>query len=157
MGTLACRLEMSKIDGITITVVNSDDGITQTVEINGQTITIKSDGDETSTITMAPESIKMKCKTFKLDAETIECNSEKETKLSSGKNYEISSDADLNMAASQNIDMSAKLKCDITGGTNASLVGKMTDVEGKILNVTGKMTTVDGQITKVSGNLVKLG
>ena len=52
MATLMCKLVMSKSDGVTLTVVDDEAGITQTIKLDGVAITTEvSDGTDTSTIT----------------------------------------------------------------------------------------------------------
>ena len=76
MGALVCRIELNKSDGVVITVEDPNADVTQTVVLNGDSITITSAGSNTSTIVQKPDSIEMTCKTFTLDAETITCTSD---------------------------------------------------------------------------------
>ncbi len=142
MGTLVCRIELSKTEGITITVENNDDGIIQTAVLNGESITLKSAGSETSTIVQKPDSITIDCKKFKLNAGTIECISQQDTKHTSGAKYEVSSTTDMNLKTSTNLQATASI--------NAGFKGTMTTVEGQT-------TTIKGTLVQVQGNLIKLG
>ncbi len=108
MGSLVCRIELNKTDGITITVEDADADITQTVVLDGSSITITSTGAETSTIVQKPDSIEMTCKTFKLDAATIQCTSEQSITL----------DADtISCTSEQTIDLTATGAMTLQGAT----------------------------------------
>lgn len=78
MGKLVCTVEMSKESGITVKVEDADAGITQTITMDGTSLTLKVAGSAgTSTITQTADKIAIKCKDFTLDAEnTITCTSQ---------------------------------------------------------------------------------
>lgn len=104
MGTLVCKVELDKQKGITVTVENADGKITQTVTMDGTTLTIKVQGEsDTSTITQKADSIAIKCKTFTLDAETITCKSEKATLHQSSDTFDIKSTKDLTIQSQAKI------------------------------------------------------
>jgi hypothetical protein len=115
VSALFCRVELSKTDGIVITLDNSDGGITHTIVLNGDDITTISEGDAgTSTIVQAPDKISMDCKTFELTAETITCSASSTAELNSGSDFSINSDANLNTKAALDVSVD---------GTNINLTG----------------------------------
>jgi hypothetical protein len=124
MTALFCRVELSKTDGIVITLDNKDGGITHTLVFNGEDITTTSKGDAgTSTITQAPDKIIMDCKTFELTAETISCSASDTADYSSGSDFSINSDANLNTKAAldvavdgTNINLSGSAQINATAG-----------------------------------------
>ena len=80
MSTLICTVEMSKSAGVTIKVTDSDGKVTQTVTMDGTTMTLKvADSSNTSTITQKEDSVTIKCKSFKVDAETVFVKSSKDS------------------------------------------------------------------------------
>ncbi len=126
MGTLICRVELNKNDGLILKVENKDGNITQTAVLNGESITITSKGDsETSTITQKPDSIAIDCKTFTLKAETITCESTKDTEHKSGAKFDIDSTGKLTM----------KSNADITCQTDTSKMNiKAMDISAEATN-----------------------
>ena len=154
MGTLICRVELNKTEGLILTVENKDGKITQTAVLDGESITIKSMGqDDTSTIIQKPDSISIKCKTFTLESETITCKSTKDTFLESEKKFDIKSakemvldsKAKLNVNAANDIDVSGN-KIGISARGNAELSGMNITVDGKT------KTEVKGAMLKLSGS-----
>jgi hypothetical protein len=122
MSALFCRVELSKTDGIVITLDNKDGGITHTLVFNGNDITTTSKGDSgTSTITQAPDKITMDCKTFELTAETISCSATDTADLSSGSDFSINTDANLNASAAMDVGVDG-MNINLTGSAqiNAS-------------------------------------
>ena len=69
MGTLVCTVELDKEKGVTVKVENADDQITQTVVMDGTSITITVKGsEETSTYVQKQDSVIITCKDFTVDA-----------------------------------------------------------------------------------------
>ncbi len=135
---LICRVELDKKKGIVLTVENEDGKITQTVEMDGTSIITKNKGDkETSTITQKEDSITIKCKTFKIEAETITCESEKASlhkskdtfDIQSAKDMMLKTDAKLAAKATKNAEMSGK-NIKLSGQTNAEMSGTNAKVKG---------------------------
>ena len=169
MGSLVCRVELHKKNGITITVENNDDNITQTMVFDGTTITTTNKGaDETSVITQATDSITIKCKDFLLDADTITCKSEGATlhnskdtfKVTSSKDMSLNSDANLKADAKSNMKLSAKAIDASTSsgdvkisGTNVNITAKMkAGIDSKNLDLKGSISAkMDGGMADVTG------
>lgn len=170
MGTLVCRIELDKKKGVLLTVENGDDQITQTIVMDGTSITTTVKGsEETSTITQKQDSIAMNCKTFTLDAETITCKSTKETLHESGQDFDIISGKNLNVTAessaeykAMNTTIESTSKSEIKGGTlvlsgsgSAELKGASIKLDAKGLMdlATGGAATLKGSIVNIKGIL----
>ena len=146
MGTLVCKVELNKKTGVTITVTNADDSITQTIVMDGKliTTTVKgSDADNTSTITQAKDSIAIKCKAFSIEAETIKCHSKKETEHKSDDKVTIESTKAMALTSSDKLDAKATADASFEG---ANL--KITADTGKI-----EVTASAGDIKLTSLNI----
>lgn len=173
MGTLVCRIELDKKKGVLLTVENGDDQITQTIVMDGTSITTTVKGsEETSTITQKQDSIAMNCKTFTLDAETITCKSTKETLHESGQDFDITSGKNLNVTAessaeykAMNTTIESTSKSEIKGGTlvlsgsgSAELKGASIKLDAKGLMdlATGGAATLKGSIVNIKG-ILKMG
>ncbi|WP_027707719.1 hypothetical protein [Zooshikella ganghwensis] len=125
MSALLCRIELSKKNGIVITVNNESGNIKHTIVLDNDSITTTSKGNSsTSTIKQTPDSVTIDCKTFKVTADKIECTSNQATKLSSGTDFSISGGT----------TFTAK------GNTNATLSSTKVDVKGQaMVNIQGAM------------------
>ena len=173
MGTLVCRVELDKQDGIILTVENGDEGITQTIVMDGTSITTTVEGPiETSMITQEQDSIAINCKTFTLDAETITCKSTMDTKhestmafnIKSGTSLDIEATADatykaLNATIESTVQTGVSGKVlDLEGTGSAELKGGKVKVESKGLLdlISSGMATIKGSVIKLTGAL-KLG
>lgn len=173
MGTLVCRIELDKKKGVLLTVENGDDQITQTIVMDGTSITTTVKGsEETSTITQKQDSIAMNCKTFTLDAETITCKSTKETLHESGQNFDITSGKNLIVTAdssaeykAMNTTIESTAKTEIKGGTlvlsgssSAELKGASIKLDAKGLMdlVASGAATLKGSIVNIKG-ILKMG
>jgi len=158
METLVCRIELDKKKGVMLTVENDDDQITQTIVMDGTSITTTVEGpDETSTITQEQDSIALECKTFTLDAETITCKSTKDTLHDSGQNFDINSGKDVGVSATSKAEYKAmnttvesdiktevkgaSIKLDATGLMDLIAKGIAT-LEGSIVNIKGKLNNI---------------
>ncbi len=170
MGTLVCRVELDKEKGIILTVENGDDSITQTVVMDGTSITTTVQGSaDTSSITQKQESIAMNCKTFTLDAETITCKSTMETSHESGQDFELQSGANLNVASVQdatykalNTAIESTVKTEVKGVTlklegsaSAELVGASVklDSKGMLDLLSAGIATLKGSVVNIKGIL----
>ncbi len=177
MGSLVCRIELHKKNGIIITVENQDDNITQTMVLDGKTITTTNAGsDETSVITQAPDSITIKCKDFLLDADTITCKSTGASKHESKDVFQVKSSKDMKFNSSANVSVKAQSGMKLSGqkinasassgdvtisGLNvnanakikAGMNGKQLDLKGQITaKIDGGMLDVTGKKTSISGS-----
>ncbi|MBL0732354.1 MAG: hypothetical protein JJW03_05835 [Desulfosarcina sp.] len=175
MGKLVCRIELDKKDGLILTVENGDASITQTIVMDGTSITSTVKGkSETSTITQKQDGIAVKCKTFTLDAETITCESEKKTLHKSGEDFDINSGKNLNISAASdakykavNTTMESTVETVAKGSQAATLKlsGSESVLEGISIKLDSKgmldllsngIATLKGTIVKIK-DIVKLG
>ncbi len=134
MGKLVCRIELSKEKGVVLTVENDDDGIGQTIVMDGTSITTTVEAaGESSTITQKPDGVAIKCKSFSLEAETISCTSTKNTLHKSGGDFELSSQGSLTAEAA--VDIGIK-------GSNSVLEGtSVAEIKGVTLKLAGNGKT----------------
>lgn len=161
-----CRVELNKEKGIILTVENEGDKTTSTIHMDGKAITIKVKGKETSTFVMKHDSITMKTKTFKVDAETITQISSKASKHTSKDVYTIESTKDTSVTskakivakASQDMNLEGlkvniKAKVDLkTDATNTTMKSKaQTKIDAAMFKVNAKgVAEVGGAVVKVA-------
>ena len=183
MSTFTCRIELNKTEGLTISVDNEDGKILQVIKMNGTTIETTCKGeDETSTITQAPDSISMTCKSFSLNAETVEIKAKTSVTQSSDGTFSIKSEDALSLktentfTAESSSDFSAQGSsvnvkatsgaADVSAASSLSLKGQSATLEGqseatvKGMNVSANgsvKVAVQGQMVSVSGTQVALG
>lgn len=130
MGTLVCRIELDKQKGVILTVENGGDKITQTIVMDGSKIeSTVSGSDGASTITQDQNGIKIDCKSFVLNAETIECNSSRTTDLESGEGTTIAGQ-DVSVSAESGVDVSA-MNIKVDGDTETAINGLKLTLSGK--------------------------
>ncbi|MDD9969226.1 MAG: hypothetical protein OXR73_23490 [Myxococcales bacterium] len=157
--TLVCTVELSKTDGITLTVKNESGKITQTVHMDGtkvttqvkgqkltSTITQKDEsvvttvkGKETSTITQKEDAITVKVKNFTVDAETVTVKSKKDSTheakgkftAKSTKDMTLQSSAKLTVKSTQAMTLSSSNKLTAKATQDFAAQGMNAKVEGK--------------------------
>jgi len=139
MAKLVCTVELSKDTGISITVENAEAGITQTVAMDGTTLTLKVAGkDNTSTFTQQADSIAIKCKTFSIDADdTITCTSKKATTHQSDDTLTLQSAKDLTLTSSAKLVQSADADVTVAGANIKATAQSAATVKGLTAEVTG--------------------
>lgn len=184
MAKLVCTLEMSKERGVTITVVNADDGITQTLTMDGTTVTLVVKGEsETSSWTQKAESIAISCKDFSVVASnSISCKAAKtatyastdgDTTISSGANLVQEATRDVEVSGN-NVKVAATTAASVKGTTaevsgtqslalkgaaEATLAGAKVSVtaDGQLALSSSGMAELKGSITTIGGSLIKAG
>ena len=119
MGKLVCTVEMDKEKGVTVKVENAEGKITQTVVMDGTSITFKVQGNsETSTVVQKEDSITITCKDFKVDATgTLTLKSAKASswasqdilKVESTKDMTLDSKAKFTQSSTQDASLSLSL------------------------------------------------
>lgn len=160
---LECRVELNKKDGIIITVIDSDNKLSQEIKMDGKQLvtTVKKDSD-TSTITQKPDSIAIECKKFSLIADEIKCQSKQKMDLiSDGKlsleakdKIAVKGSQDINMQATNNLELKA-LAIKANADTEVKVKGTQVKVEGDMLDVKGQKVTVKGDLqTEIGGMMV---
>lgn len=178
--TLVCSIELSKIAGITVKVQNESGKITQTIHMNGTSVTFTVEGEEskativqtaesvttevegpeeTSTITQTQDRVQVKCKAFEVLADTVTMKSTSDTTHESGKKFTVTSDSDMSLSSSAKLDMTSTGK--MTLGSSDTLDAKATadaTLSGKNVTVKGQMNlTLEGGLgAKISATNVDM-
>lgn len=184
MTKLVCTLEMSKERGVTITVANAEGEITQTLTMDGTTVTLTVKGaSETSSWTQKAESIAIACKDFTLAASnSITCTAAKtasyastegDTKVTSGADLVQEATGDVSVSAA-NIALAATGAATMKGNTaavtgqqslalegaaEASLTGAKVSVtaDGQLALESSGVAALKGSMTTIGGSLIKAG
>jgi len=156
MGKLVCTVEMDKAKGVSVKVENADAQITQTVVMDGTSVTLKVEGSsETSTIVQKADSIVINCKDFTVDvtgtltlksAKASSWTSQDILKLDSTKDMTLKSGAKLTQTASSDAKLSSSTKVNVEAGTDLLAKGMKAT-----LQATGGEAKVDGVTLKMSG------
>ncbi len=138
MGKLVCTVELDKERGVTVKVENADDQITQTVVMDGTSITITVKGsEETSTIVQKQDSVTVTCKDFTVDASgTLTLKSQKASSwtsqdtlaLESTKDMTFTSSAKLTQSASQDASLSSKANVSVEASSKLDMKGMQTSL-----------------------------
>lgn len=152
---LVCRVELDKTKGMILTVENAEGKITQTVVMDGKSITTTNKGEkETSTITQTPDTITVKCKNYKLQAETIVCESTKTTLHKSADKFDIQSAKDMTLKTDAKLTETASADAVIncknltaTASENAKIAGKNFTGEASASQGAAKLTGKDVSIS----------
>lgn len=156
--TLVCSIELSKTKGISLTVRNAAQKLTQTVVMNGSEIItqikqddsaicssvtqakdsivtkVASDSD-TSTVTQNPQTFQVQCKNFLVDAESVSVKSSQKTSHESGDTYAIVSKTDMSTKATSALSLQAGTKLSAASDGSMSLTAQ-TDLKASALNLT---------------------
>lgn len=145
MGKLVCTVEMDKEKGVTVKVENAEGKITQTVVMDGTSITFKVQGNsETSTVVQKEDSITVTCKDFTVDATgTLTLKSAKASswasqdilKVESTKDMTLDSKAKFTQSSAQDASLSSKANVSVEATSNLELKGLKTSVAAKTDNV----------------------
>lgn len=155
MGTLVCKIELDKTKGITVTVENADGQITQTLTMDGTSITTKVAGQsDTSTIVQKADSIVVTVKDFTLDTETITFKSSKASEWTSQDTLKVTSTKDMTLTSSAKLTQSATQDAKLSSSANLTLEAtsalKASGMTAA-LSASGGEAKVDGVTLKLSG------
>jgi hypothetical protein len=142
--TLICRIDLNKKEGMALHVTDEQTGATQAVVLDGSSLTLTVSGKDENTKTTIfqnDQDIKISCKTFILEAETINCSSQQDSNYESAQALKIKSQGALDVTSQSDLSQSAvgnvKL-CTGSGQLNletsgvATLKGAITQVQGKV-------------------------
>ena len=161
MGKKVCTVVMDKDGGVTVTVDNADDQITQTIAMDGTSITITVKGsDATSTITQTAAKVAIACKEFEVTAsETITMTSTKASTYKSDDTLDVKSAKDMTLKSDADVAASGK-NIKVTGDTKVSLSGggqSTVELSSSAAKVASLQVEAAGQ-TKVSvkGTMVEI-
>ncbi len=151
MGALACRVELNKRGGVTITVRGPDGKAVQTVKLDGKAITLTcEDGSATSTIVQEPDGVTVKCKKFLVDAETFTLRSSQDGALQAGGKLAAKSTGDLQLESQAAITGKATSELALSAATLKAEARLATTVRGGATKVEGM------QSVEIVAPLVKL-
>jgi len=151
--SLECKIELNKKDGIKVTVIDADNNKEQTIVLDGSKLilTVK-DQSNTSIITQEPDTVSIKCKTFKVDADAIETKSANSTKLSSDGSMDLAAQGAMSLKGSQNVAVEATNGLTLKGLTVAAEAQTSADLKGATVSVKGETSTsVEGATVSVKG------
>lgn len=180
--TLICSIELSKTAGMTLSVKQSDDSLTQTVVINGTTIVVtiknkaankkttitqtlesfefKVQGEsDTSTITQKADLVKIECKNFVVESETITVHSKKNTSFQADKKYSVTSTEDMEFTASgkltakstKDMALTSSAKLDAKATADATIKGNNATLEGQMKTTVKGGTGLDLKAAQITG------
>lgn len=153
MGTLVCKIELDKTKGITVTVENADGQITQTMVMDGTSITTKVAGQsDTSTIVQKADSIVVTVKDFTLDTETITFKSSKTSEWTSQDTLKVTSTKDMTLTSSAKLTQSATQDAKLSSSANVTVEATSAF---KASGMTAAMSASGGE-AKVEGMTLKL-
>jgi len=139
MSTLACRIELSKEGGVTITVRDTQGEMVQTARLDGKSITLSCrDSEDESSIVQKPDSITVKCKHFEVDADSVELKSREDTTCECGGQLVAKAKSDLELSSEAGI--SARARSDLT------LFGR------NVKSAASEQATFSGATTKLEGS-----
>ena len=162
MKKLVCTVEMSKTNGITVTVDNTDDQITQKITMDGSKLTIlvaeRAGEKNESMITQTAGAIAIKCKDFSIDADnTITCSSTKATTLTSGDTFKIESAKDMKLTSSAKLAQSASSDLTLEGSNVKVAAQHAASMTATTAEVSGsKSVTLKGAQAQLSGGQVSI-
>jgi hypothetical protein len=154
---LICTIEMSKETGVTIKVTDADGQVTQTVTMDGTTMTLKvADSSNTSTITQKADSIVIACKDFQVNAETITCASTAATKHTSDDTFTVNSQADMTLSSRAKLVEEATGDVEISGMNIKAAATSAASMEGLTAKIeaTQGLTLKSGLTADLTGTMV---
>jgi len=173
-----CSIEVSKTAGFSFKLQNDTGKTTQTITLDGTTLTITVKGEkststvtqtaeqielkvvgeqDTSTLTQTADQVEIKVKTFKVDAETVEIKSSKTSSyeatetlaMKSTKDMTIASSAKLAVSSTSDMSLASSAKLDQSATADATLKGNNTTVEAML-----KLTAKGSSEVAVSGTKI---
>jgi hypothetical protein len=151
MGTLICTIELDKQGGATVTIENPEAGITQTVRMDGTTLTLKvAGGSATSTYVQEQDKIHLTAKELVFEAETIRAHSTKQSSWRSEQTLGLESQGNFSIATAANLSAEATGDAQLSGANlracaraAAALEGASTTLKGSAqLSVEGAQVQV---------------
>lgn len=184
MAKLVCTIELSKERGVTIKVENAEGKITQTITLDGTTLTMKVVGEqETSSWTQTADAIAIACKDFTLAASnSITCTAAKTaTYKSTDSDTTIESGAKLIGKATGDVEISganttieatsaagmkgatasveATSSLTLEGTSDATLSGAQVKVsaDAQLSLESSGLAKLEGLTTTIGGSVIKAG
>jgi hypothetical protein len=149
MGILFCKIELDKVKGATITIDNPDAKISQTVSLDGTSLTLKVVGDKaTSTYVQTQDQIHVTVDDFRLDAKTITITSSQASSWKSEDTFCAESSKDLTLKTSSKLNAEAAGDAKLSGDNTTLLAKSAATIEGMNTTVKGS-TALKGEGAKV--------
>lgn len=155
MAKLICTIDLDKEKGLIVTVEDPDGKLTQTVTLDGKSITleVKSDSD-TSTIVQKPDAVSVTCKAFTVEADTITLQSKKESAWTSEKTLELESTEDMTLTSSGKLTQKSTKDAVLSSGANLEVKAtqklKLEGMEGQ-LTASGGPLKLEGVKLEMKG------
>ena len=155
MATLICTLELDKEKGLTVKVEDPEGKLSQTVTLDGQTITleVKSSSD-TSTVVQKADGITITSKAFTVEADTITLQSKQGSAWKSQQTLQLESTQDMTLTSSAKLTQKATADAELSSGANVQVkaTGKL-ELEGAQTQLTAKggNLALEGVELKLSG------
>lgn len=173
-----CFIEIDKERGVVVSLLDEAGKLTQSIEMDGGRITIRMEspdatsqvsqtdasivstvekGAQKSTMRQAADSIALECKSFTLDAETVQVRSEKDTAVEAGGGISVRAKGDLDLStqsaarcqASRSVEIAAEEKLDLKGGAKATLAAQTTEITGSAKSVVQSQALLQMKAAKV--------
>lgn len=108
-GTLGCAIRLDKEKGGAVTIENGTDEVTQSIRMDGRKVEIRVKGKEDeSLVTQTQSAVIIQCKSFQLDADTIECRSKGITSHRSDDSLSVQSAKAMELGSSTKMTVRAK-------------------------------------------------
>jgi len=153
--TLVSTIRLDKNAGGSVVIRNDEDGITQSIRMNGTSLVLEvEDAQNKSTITQTAGEVKIQCKTFLLDAETITCKSSSTSQYESSSTMTLTSERDMRLTSQANL--SARAENSLTGqATSVKFTGQSDFTAtgpGASFKAAASTATAQGAIVKLSGS-----
>lgn len=138
MATLVCKIELDKLKGATVTIENPDGKITQTVSMDGTTLTMKVEGEKaTSTYVQKQDKIHITVDDLIVDAKTISITSQKASSWKSQDVFSAQSEKDMTLKTGAKLSLTATgdaalnaQNISATAKTDAKLEATSTSLKG---------------------------
>lgn len=153
--TLVSTIRLDKSTGGSVVIRNDPDGITQSIRMNGTSLVLEvEDGQNKSTFTQTAGGVKIQCKTFLLDAETITCKSASTSDYQSSSTLTLSSERDMRLTSQANL--AARAESSLTGQATSVKLTAERDLTasgpGASFKAATSTATVQGTAVNLSGS-----
>ena len=165
MPKLKCEIELDKDGGITVTVLDSKGGRSQSVHLDGSKITLKVKGKKgSSTIVQEEGKVTITAKEFEVKADKISLKAKKKALLDSkgtvtvksARDTKVDAKGSLKLKATRDVKVSG-MGIAIKGKTKADLSAAMVKVKGKAkVELGAPMVDVNAKaLAKLQGAIVQ--
>ena len=177
---LICSIELDREEGVTVKVIDDKGAVSQMVHLDGTTITLEvtsksaksrfeqrdeqmkaqvEKGQNKSSSLQTSELIELKCKSFKIEADSFEVTTENQAQINAGGDLNLETAGKLNAKSKGKTSIEASGDFGATAGTGLTLKGgSKATLEAPQLTTKGSMQmVVDGGTTlQIKGTKVDL-